>query len=103
MLSGSSGCSNSASTPSPYYTFDRRSFRLGQLNNWSHASRGGHIYQRVQREQVDLAAHEVGDTWLGDTEQLSGFCLRDLLRLNQPSRSKPLAVRMVGDSRYSSP
>lgn len=36
---------------------------------------GGHVHQRIESEQVDLAAHQIGDAWLSHAEQLGGLCL----------------------------
>jgi len=30
------------------------------------SDRGNHRDKRVKRKQIDLAAHEIGDAWLGD-------------------------------------
>ena len=34
-----------------------------------HAGGGCHVHQRIEAEQVDLAAHQVGDAWLSHAEQ----------------------------------
>ncbi|CAM2148469.1 hypothetical protein PT2222_10518 [Paraburkholderia tropica] len=47
-----------------------------------HARGHGHIDERVEREQVDLAAHEVGHARLRDAEDLRGLCLAQRVLLD---------------------
>ena len=32
-----------------------------------------HIYQAIERKQIDLTAHQIRNTWLCHTEQLGGL------------------------------
>ena len=43
---------------------------------------GQHVDQGVDGEQVDLAAHQIGNAGLGDAEQCGGTGLREVLGLD---------------------
>jgi site-specific DNA-cytosine methylase len=41
-----------------------------------------HIHQRVDAEQIDLAAHQVADSGLRDPKQLRSLSLREVSRID---------------------
>jgi hypothetical protein len=43
-----------------------------------------HVDQRVQRKQIDLAAHQIGHTRLGDAEAGGGFRLAQKIITKEP-------------------
>ena len=52
-----------------------RSVCLSNVQIELESSRSHHIDQGVDTEQVDLAANEIGDSRLGDTEETGGLTL----------------------------